>query len=442
VVDCVLVSFTGPGSGTDELTWGQRSVWQSTVAYGSQRTVAGVDALPPGTTIADAAETLRFVMSRHQSLRTRLRFGRADELPRQVCSASGRIALEVVEAGDKDPAAVARAVRHRYQSTAFDYEHDWPVRMAVVCRDGIPSHAVAVYLHLMIDANGLRALIADLRHLAPGWEAAAPPVTAMQPLEQAEHQRTAAVRRQQAASLRHLRRVLSAAPARRFPARPPGSGFHHLRLRSPAALLAARTVAARNGVGTSAVLLAGFVVSLAGFTSVDRVFVMLMVGNRFRPRLADSVSGLTQSSPCLVDVAGLTFDEVTARTAGAAMAAYKHAYYDPYLRDDTMAAINRERGETVDFSCYFNDRRPAETEPVAPVPAHRVENALSRSVLRWEDEVGMPHQKLFVGAEDRDSAIELTASADGRFLTGEDVVTIVRGIESAVVGAALAIDRR
>lgn len=435
----MLVPFDGTGSGEEDLTWGQLSVWQTTLAYGSSRTVAGIDVLPPGTTVQDAAETLRFVMSRHQALRTRLRFD-GGPLPRQVCSTSGQVTLEIVEAGDQDPAELAQAVRRRYQTTDFDYETEWPVRMAVICRDGAATHAVVVYLHLMIDANGMRALIADLRHLAPGWETAAPPVTALQPLEQAVRQRTPGARRQADASLRHLRRTLLAAPARRFG--PPRHvdqelAFQYVRLRTPATGLAMRTVAARNGVGTSPVLLAAFAVTLARFTGIEPVFVMLMVSNRFRPGLADSVSGITQSSPCLIDVDTPSFDELALRVSHLAMTTYKHAYYDPYERDEVMAEVNRERGEDVDFSCYFNDRRPPDTSPAQPATGAQIRDALALSGVHWEKEIGRPHQKLFLTVDDRDGAIEFTVSGDDRYFTPDDVVTIARGMESTVVEGAL-----
>jgi len=437
----VLVSFNGAGSGVEELSWGQQSVWQTTVAYGSSRTVAGIDALPPGTTVADAAETLRFAVSRHQSLRTRLRFD-GGPVPKQVCSASGQIWLEVVDAGDADPAEVARAVQLRYQTTDFDYETEWPVRMAVICRGRAATHAVAVYLHLAIDANGLRALMADLTHLAPGWERTAPPVTAIEPMDQARRQRTPATMRQGAASLRHLQRVLRAAPAGRFG--PPrhdraDAGFWLLKMRSPATALAVRAIAARNDLNTSPVLLAAFAVTLARWNGVNPVFVMLMVSNRFRPGLADTVSGITQSSPCLIDVADRTIDQLAVRASNLAMSAYKYAYYNPYERDAMMAAVNEERGEEVDFSCYFNDRRPPEVDSTPhPLPTDRqIGEAVPLGDLRWEKGASMPHQKLFLGIDQIDHAVVFNLSADDRFFTAADVEAIARGMESVAVEAAL-----
>ncbi|HKB30117.1 MAG TPA: hypothetical protein VKD26_04700 [Streptosporangiaceae bacterium] len=61
--------------------------------------IGGWLTLLPGRTVADVAAHLRFVMSRHSSLRTRLQFAAADR-PQQVVASSGEALLEVVDAGD------------------------------------------------------------------------------------------------------------------------------------------------------------------------------------------------------------------------------------------------------------------------------------------------------------------------------------------------------
>src|SRR5215469_2681414 len=91
--------------------------------------LGGVRVMPPGGTVADVAAGLSFLMSRHQSLRTTLRFD-PDGKTRQVVHASGEIPLEVVDAGDRDPAEVAASVAASYKARAFDFENEWPLRMA------------------------------------------------------------------------------------------------------------------------------------------------------------------------------------------------------------------------------------------------------------------------------------------------------------------------
>src|SRR4051812_9257302 len=75
----VKVSFAGPGSGVEELSWGQREIWQAMVSQGSWFPIGGVKHLSPGITVDDIAARLRFIMERYQTARTRLRFAAADE---------------------------------------------------------------------------------------------------------------------------------------------------------------------------------------------------------------------------------------------------------------------------------------------------------------------------------------------------------------------------
>ena len=95
MTDTVIVRFEGDGSGVAELSWGQHEIWQVMADKGDSLPIGGVRALPPGQTVADVAAGLRFVMGRHQSLRTRLRLA-AGRAPQQVVHASGEIEGAVV----------------------------------------------------------------------------------------------------------------------------------------------------------------------------------------------------------------------------------------------------------------------------------------------------------------------------------------------------------
>ncbi|HEX9339285.1 MAG TPA: condensation domain-containing protein, partial [Pseudonocardiaceae bacterium] len=255
----ILVQFRGEGSGVAPLTWGQRGVWRSIVRHGSSQYVGGVVPARPGATVESMAETLRFIMGRHQSLRTRLVFD-ADGDPRQQVFESGEIALNVVDAADADPLTVANDLRTRYESDDFDYADEWPVRMAAVCRDGVPTHVVAVYNHLAVDAHSLLALVDDLRARDPETGAAAGPITATQPLAQAAQQQTPAAQRQTDGALRHWARVLRTVTPERFDERDHEEDprFWDLAYYSKAADLAMRSIAARLGTDTSPVLLAAY----------------------------------------------------------------------------------------------------------------------------------------------------------------------------------------
>lgn len=441
VVERVSVPFAGDGSGEADLTWGQIGLWQSIEASGMSKTVPYVAELPPGTEVGELADVLRFMMGRHQALRTRLRFG-ADGRPRQVCATSGEVPLEIVDAGEADsPDDVAEAVSERYQEKPFAHETEWPVRMAVIRKGGALTHQVLVILHTSIDAYGLSALAADIAARDRETGPAAAPVSAVQPLEQAARQRSAAGQRHNAASLQYLERVLRSVSASRF-GEPRYGGEQTIRMiryRSPAALLATRAVAARNAINTSPVLLASFAVGLARFTGVSPVLAMVMVSNRFRPGFADSVSALIQISPYVIDVAGITMDEAVGRASQSAMNAYKNAYYNPYEQDEVIERVERERGEEIDLSCFYNDRRQQDRGPsdVPIATADQIRAALGSSTINWDPEISMPRRKVYFNVDDPPGAIEFLMSVDTRYFSPDDMSTIVRNVEAAAVEAAL-----
>jgi hypothetical protein len=429
----ILVRFEGEGSGVEELSWGQIGLWQSIELSGRPKTVKHVAALPDGSTVDGMAHQLCFMMSRHQALRTRLRL-RDDAPPLQVCAGEGEAVLEVVDAGDTDPGEVARAVSERYQSEQFELETEWPVRFAVIRGGGgVLTHQVLVILHTSIDADGLAALLADV-----GKDDESEPV-GMPPLEQARRQQTPAGRKQNATSLEYLEKVLrTVAPSRFGERKYPGDRIiHEIRYRSPATQLAIRSVAARLGVNTSPVLLASFAVGLARFTGVNPVLAMLMVSNRFRPGLSDSVSALIQLTPYLIDVADITLDETVVRAARSALTAYKNAYYNPYEQDEVIERVERERGEEIDLSCFYNDSRLFDRGATGPVTAEQIQAALEHSTVRWVDEINPPKRKIYFNVFDTRGDIEFEMTADSRWFAPADMETIVRNIEAVAVEAAL-----
>jgi hypothetical protein len=435
----ILVSFKGEGAGIGELTWAQRGIWRSMRRQGSSDYLGGAVRLPDGTTIDQLIAGLRFVLSRHQALRTRLTFGE-DGDPRQQVFASGEVAMEIVDAAEQDPAVVAAEVQNRYESTDFDYRNEWPLRTAAICRADVPIYYIAVYSHLVLDAHGLNVLVADLATMDPATGESPNPVTAIQPLEQAAQQSTRAAARQSDAAVRHWARVLRTASPVRFA----GSTDHReprywgMTFFSPAADRAMRAIAARLGTDTSPVLLAAYGVALARTVSTSPIVLQMAVSNRFRPGCAESVSALAQASPCLLDVADSTFDEAVAKAVTAAMTTYLHAYYDPLRRVAMVAQVNEERGEPIDIECYFNDRRDADRsrDSQAPPSIAEIEAAVPGSRLSWGPHTSVPQPKLYLNVNDAADGVEFTMIADTHHISPADMAAIAYTLESVVVDAA------
>lgn len=437
--DQILVPFEGPGAGVETLSWGQKGIWQTITQAGRSATLGDVAALVPGRTVQDMAIRLRFLLSRHPSLRTRLRF-EEDGTVSQVVSGSGVLPLEVVEAGDGDPEQVAIEIRQDYEQRDFDYVNEWPVRMAVITKAGVPTHAVVIYLHLAIDAHGLRVLLADLATMDPATGEGPPPQAALSPLEQARWQQSPTARRQCEASLRHLERVLRAASMHRLPGPVADHepSYPELRFRSPAIQLALRMISRRLNMDTSPILLALFAIALTRQTGNNPFVTMLAVSNRFRPGLADSVSAVAQVTPCMIDVAGLTVDEAIGHSRSAAVAAYKYAFYDPPQRMALIERVAQERGAKVDLSCFFSDRRQRRDSAAVAVPtAQQLRAALPLSEHSCGTMASQLKEKLYLSVDDDQDAIVFELTADTRYLPMNQMRALLNGIEDVAVQAAL-----
>lgn len=437
----LMVRFDGEGSGEAEMSWGQLEIWG---AMQRQQTLMPLHVkapLAPGTTLEEVADWLRYIVDRHQTMRTLLRFP-AGETPRQVVYESGEMAVNLVEAGTEDPAEVADQiflVGDRYFNHEFDITRDWPVRLTVVLRDGVPTMTVFTVCHIVLDASGGLALVADLAERDAGR--ADRPVTALQPLEQARWQRSAPGRRHGDAVLRHWASALRRIPARRFPA-PVDRGvprYWRVRFASPATHLAVRVIRERTGMNSAQVVLALFLVALAQATGINPSAARVAVNNRFRPELADSVSLVNQYGLCVVDVADVTFDEALSRLGRSIFATLKNAYYDPLLLAELVERVGLERGEEVDVHCYYNDRRISQDSepPGGAVPtAAQLRAALPLSTVLHQ-EMTYAAERLFAAIEEAPDTFQLTLEADTHHLSREAMEACARAMESVAVAAAM-----
>ncbi len=433
----ILVPFHGEGEGVGELTWAQIGLWEGMVVAGRSVTMAGSAPLPPTWTVQRQAELLGFIVGRHQALRTRLRF-RDTGPPLQVCVAAGEVPLEIVDT-DGDPVEAARIVEARYREVDFDYETEFPIRMAVIRREGRTAYLVVVYLHTVLDAGGLTALLADMFARDPVTGAAAAPVTAIQPLEQARRQRSGSGRRQSDAAMVHLEHALRTMHPSQFgEPRYPDRGIRMISYRSPATALAVERIAAQEKLNTSSALLAVFAVALARHTGIGRVMAMLMVGNRFRPGFADSVSPLVQLSPYLIDVGGVSLGDAVERARTSVFNAYKNAYYDPYAQEATIDRVKAERGE-IDYSCVYNDRRQQDRDAIPEQPAtdDEILAALPLAQHEWLYRPAMSTRRLFVTVDDGPASVDYLMTADTRFFSDDDIIALAASFENVAVQIAL-----
>jgi hypothetical protein len=437
----VPVAFEGEGSGVGELSWGQQAIWNGMRESGQSLTMTAIRPLKPDATMESFVSELGFYLSRYQAMRTLLRF-EPDGRPVQVVHSSGTAEIEVYDANDRDPAELAAEINDHYATAAFDYQREWPMRWALVRRDGVLTHAVTAIAHHVADASGAMVMVEDRRNRDPvTGEPPRPP--GIQPLALAVQQRTAAGRRHNDASLRYWEEQLRVMPPTMFPVafqatRPVDSAerFWEGDYSSPALLLGMRAVAARLGVSTGAVLYAAFADALSRATGVNPVATTVTVNNRFRPGLANAGGPMAQLGLCTLDVTGASFDEVVLKAGSRLLNAQKHAYYSPQDNDRLIERVAQERGVTFDLRCMFNDRRNGDG-PIQTVPDEaEIRAALPATTLDWR-QVDSLHQRLMIHVNEHPVALTAVVQVDAAYLSRDDTDAVLRQMEATVIAAAM-----
>ncbi|MET7418553.1 condensation domain-containing protein [Dactylosporangium sp. NPDC005555] len=435
----ITVFFEGDGAGVGGLAWGQQQVWRAMVEVGTSMSMGGVVPVTDGRVVADFADELRFLMSRFAALRSRLIFTEpwhatsvdACHLVQQEVVAHGEAALEVHDAAPgEDPAAVAAALYAQWRARNFDYEHEWPIREAVVRHDGAVTHVVVQISHLVADGSALGTMIRDLAARDPQ----APPP--MPPLALVAAQRAST--RQTDIAMRYWETALRSLAPRRLPeAADRGEPrWRQVVWRSPAMLPAVERAAAVLGTDTGSVLLAAYAVAFNAVTGQTAPFAtQVIVSNRFRPGLADVVSPLAQNGLVVLDVDGTTPAEAVDRARRAAMNASKHAYYDPAAR---LALLDRVG--PVDLAVFYNDRRvgviEAQTARDTVPTAADVEAALPLTELVSERPMAYFNEKLMINVDDVVDVVQLTVEVDTHHLAIGDLHRMLAAMEAFAVSAS------
>ncbi|GAA3456339.1 condensation domain-containing protein [Dactylosporangium matsuzakiense] len=416
----IPVRFTGPGAGVGELAWGQREIWLTMQRQRSWLPIGGWSRLAPGTTLADVADELRWMLRRYPTMRTRLRFA-PDGRPLQSVADRGTVGLDVYDCPDgADPEAYVVALDARDRARPYDLVEEWPIRMAVVRHRGVPSHLSTVMPHLVTDGLGGRIFLAEVAARAD-----ADPDTGTPPLEQARWQAGPAGQRQNASAVRHWQRTIA-----RIPAPSAATSGPHLRgeFRTTALPLAVHALSERADADSSQVLMTLLAQALPG----DGPAVLRpMVSNRFRRGFGRVVAMVAQRGLCAADVAGLPFAEALQRVGAAAMAAYKYAYVDP----DAVAAAFAAAGADPDAGLWCNDRRVATRQGFAgAVPDAGAVRAAPPGTFRWTVAQDDPFDPLSVDIDDGDGgALLLTVFTDAARLPAAGAEALVRRVESLAV---------
>lgn len=445
--DRMAVRFTGSEAGTAPLTWGQKAILQDMRDNGDQFTMYGAMPLPEGTAAEDVAGWLRALIHRHAALRTRLASGPGDR-PRQEVAGSGQAGLDIhTIPDDAGQAGRERYVEHlltTWPLVPFDFQRDWPLRMAVLRQHGTCRDLVWTLSHLVADGTANIFLLRELMQEVAG-EAVSDP-QGPQILDVARSEQEPQLSHLSRRAMRYWESQLGNIPALTFGERTHSGGrggqrYWQVRFSSPAAHVAIPAIAQRTGTDVSRATLAVVATAIGRVTGVHPLTINVMVSNRFRPGLAGVFAPVAQNSVVTIDAAGTSIDEVVAQTRSASLTAGMRAYYDP---DDLMEVTARsaaERGYPARVSCRFNDQRatvtrPDEGNPPGDATPERVRQLLTQTSLAWQRPLDRLHDQVSIIIQNQPGVLSLVLKCDLWCLPSGQVETLLRGIEEVAVEAA------
>ncbi|UUN28353.1 condensation domain-containing protein [Streptomyces sp. FIT100] len=439
-------------AGTGPATWGQRAIWGVVTRLGDDapRYNLPVDlpVTPPrpvSRVLADLTELLLL----HDSLHTRF-LADGDDGLEQVVDGSGELPVEIRTCSAAQAREVGAGLLKELAGRSFDHTREWPLRVGLVECEGQVHRLVLAGAHTAMDYWGLGRLLRDLESIESGEtaESLREARSALQPLEAAALQASPLGRRRDEAARRYWCEQLTAGPRRIFqdPAAPeladdPNRLFPNAVLRSPALAVAVGRVAAELEVSDAAVLLGAASHQLARMSGSSDVLFQVVVGNRFQPAAAASVSTVAQEALFRLTDADRDFEDAVRRTRSVAFSAFRHAAYDKWALDREVAQLV-EKGEAADHSYWWNDTRDPGVGPFDTVerPRAALSELIGRTELSWPTEF-LPRKNvsMAVDALTAPGALDLAMTADPAVIGRDGMEQFLRGVERLIVAEAIAL---
>ncbi|MEU8383608.1 condensation domain-containing protein [Streptosporangium sp. NPDC048865] len=439
------IRFSGSRSETAPLTWGQRAIWDTIRKtapddhYFNFGRVLAVPRRARPLTVAGAAEVLRALVERHESLRTRL-----GEAPRgrtvHAGSEDGAEPWQVLSTGGSVPVTVSEGdperLRDALAETAFDYGNEWPLRIGLVVDRDEVTHIVLVFCHLAADGLGAEVAVTDLRLLLLRGSVPGPPPPS--PLELARWQGSEQGLKVAAVAAEHWASEYRRIPPTMFDRRagvPSDPPIWRALLVSRAMDLAVRRIAALSGASTSTVLLTAASVLAGRVTGHDLSAMLPIVGNRFRGDTVNAVTTLSQEGLFVLDLREGGFTELLRAAKPAALRAYRSAYHDPGDRDRLTERAGRERGALIHPYCCFNDMRFADRVDASPDEAS-VRRALEETTLTWPLSQERLNCRFCLHVTGEPGGLGVSLTADTGYLPRPAMERYLLDLESLLVEAA------
>jgi len=353
-----------PAAKSADLGWGQRHhllrYHQVPAADRHEAHITASYPLPAGCGTSHVRAALNHLVRRHEALRTVYDLD-ASPWPRQRVEPAAPLPIPEVTAEDDGTPAPAQVLLDLAERP-FDIGRDWPIRACMVTAGGQLRRLHLVFNHLSVDDVSLdelhRELDALLEARIAGRAVTLPPVLD-QPVDLARYEMSQPEGTVEAA-LAPWRAEVARLPAdvyarRRRRSAAPGATAHSASLTVSSLRPDARAVAARHQAWPSAVHLAAYAVTMAGYTAEPVIPGRLYTSQREASGFRSVLTCMSYPALISLDLADdPPFSEVVRRAAERVGWLMTHAHIP---HDRVVEMISREssrRGQPLRVASELN----------------------------------------------------------------------------------------
>ncbi len=346
------VHFSGSTERSGPLSMGQADMLEWALSSDEPTNLGSVWQLPAGTTATAVVDALEQLLLRHESLRTKVRL---DPEPVQLIASAGEIACTVYENFDSE-SGFADDLTQAWRAQPFDFEHDLPLRAAIVTTATVPTCVVIVLPHLAVDMTSIALLGREFTELVAGRPLPAPRYT--QPVDLAELEREPSGLRRAESAAKHWESQLRRAPRNMLNAPGPVAECRpqpFLVVQSRAAAASLLKLSARTNASRTSLVLSAVCGLLGYYVSQTTCLLVSVSSQRLRPELLNYIGPLSRDALMAVDVDMTSFDQLARRLQQRAMFAYAKAGDQTQL-GTMIERIDHERGTFYRRDIEFNDQ--------------------------------------------------------------------------------------
>jgi hypothetical protein len=439
------LAFAGANGGTFPATWSQRELWWTINHHkpGGFYQLWQTFDLPESWPLDAVIDLLRFLVIRHQALRSKVRLDDEGRLW-QVIAASGSLPVQVEDVPYRaDIAEFTTRLRKEYLAVEPDLQQEFPLKLAIITSNGQPRSALLVCSHAVLDSGSLPILQNEVGTLIARKldqkEKVLRPV-AHRPEDQAREEGLESARRITQKSLAYWRSVLMDSPPGLFSEVEAGRAPLWIGSLTSRAMGEAESALVREaGLASSALYLGATCCVLASVTGKSRMTFRLPAGNRPGVMHRNFVGAVAQHAILNIELIPVSFYELIRLLERRLSLACSRTRYDPDELRQVIREVAAIRGADLDLTYLFNDLRPetrrqAQRHLRAGSSSSMPESAVSWDLLHTANSDIKIRARIGVSAADGDPVLDL--AADESCMTRPEIERSLRAIETLIVNAA------